>query len=126
MENTLPPLKISGTIPYEITRNEKGEWLIDYGTTVENDIAAAMISRVVIDTAVSGFEKDKPHLTGKPLQKCKALIKKSIDARFGLGHICGHMLQMYEMHVNRMNEKEAKGREVEAKVLKMTSDEKGN
>lgn len=126
MENNFPPLKISGTIPYELSRNEKGEWLVEYGTTVENDIAVAMISRVVIDTFVSAMEQDKPKLTGTALKSCKVLLKKAIESRFGIGQICSHMLQMYEIHVNRMNEKEAKGREDEAKVLKMTTDEKGN
>lgn len=116
MENNI---KISGTIPYELSRNEKGEWLVEYGTTVENDIAAAMISRVVIDTFVSGMEQDKPTLTGSALKSCKILIKKSIESRFGIGQICSHMLQMYEMHVDRMNKKEAQGREDEAKIVKL-------
>jgi len=99
---------IEGTIPYKLTVSEKGEWLIEYETTIENDMASLAIAQRVMEVCAVRLRHDKKELTGKQRKFITQRLNKAIDARFGLMIICGWMLGVYQDYKEFLAKQEEK------------------
>jgi hypothetical protein len=121
-EKTDKTISMTGQIPYIITVDENKVWSIQYQSTIENDIAALAVAQFVLQNTVASLEVRKKNAKGKELQSMKALLDKSIKARFGIEVVRNYMQALYFGFKKREADFEKKE---EAKVLKLNNDADG-
>lgn len=87
---------IKGTIDYEITKDEKGNWGISYLQTPENDIASLAIALTVADLHQEYFKKGKKEAKTKKLKDAfgTMISRAAILSREAKG-LFNHSIRMY-------------------------------
>lgn len=90
--------KITGTIKYEITIDDKNQWNLIYEQNSENDLAAMAIGTKLMELSEQEFEealKDKSRST-RDKNFFKGRLEKVRAAKFGLQIMCDYLLSVFE------------------------------
>lgn len=104
---------IEGTISYKIIIPEKGEWTIEYDSSIENDLASMAISQRVMEICMIKLKEEKTIFTGKRRKYVSDKLNKAIDARFGLMIICDWMFDIYQEYKEFLAKQEARNNKIE-------------
>lgn len=88
-------MKITGTIPFELTIDENDNWDITYENSLDNDMAIIAISQSILEVICANLSLEKKKATGKDLKHIKNVLEKGMAARFGSQLICEYMQAIY-------------------------------
>jgi hypothetical protein len=98
--------EITGSIGYKLKISEKGEWEIEYDSTLHNDMASLAIAQYVMENIAVNLREEKKNSSGAIKKAFSAKLDKAISGRFGLQVICNYMLDAYKPYVKYLEEKE--------------------
>jgi len=103
--------KITGSIKYEITINEKNEWDLVYEQNSENDLAAMAIGAKLMELSEQEFEealKDKSRST-RDRNFFKGRLEKVRAAKFGLHIMLDYLLSVIEEYKKFVEQNKLEG-----------------
>jgi hypothetical protein len=89
------PLKIKGTIEYEITVGDS-HLDVKHNSTVDNDLAVLAISQYLCEIAAVGLRDNKQQVTGKQKQVISENLDRILKCRNGLSIMVALFLEGYD------------------------------
>lgn len=92
---------IKGTINYEIKVTDDMVD-IDYDSTIDNDLAAMLISQYVMENVCVGLRESKKQSKGKVQKAVAEKLNHAISGRYGLGTVIDYFLANYEEYKKDM------------------------
>jgi len=90
-------MQIEGTIKYKVELNDKGETVLEYESTLENDIAAMAISEYVCGEWINHIKEEKSNHTGKVRSQINDRLNKTLQVKSGLKTLTDYAFAMYKV-----------------------------
>lgn len=90
-------MQIEGTIKYKVELNDKGETVLEYESTLENDIAAMAIAEYVCSEWINHIKEEKSNHTGKVRAQINDRLNRTLQVKSGLKTLTDYAFAMYKV-----------------------------
>ena len=90
-------MQIEGTIKYKVELNDKGETVLEYESTLENDIAAMAIAEYVCSEWINHIKEEKSNHTGKVKAQINDRLNRTLQVKSGLKTLTDYAFAMYKV-----------------------------
>src|SRR5690242_20144882 len=91
------PIRTEGTIKYAIIEVKENEWMVEYESSTDNDVAILSIAQSVCENVVPALSLQAKSIEDtKQRRSIKVLCEKAAAARFGLQMLALHLFPVFK------------------------------